>query len=260
MMLALMVGITSAVFASKEPTKKSETIVLVHGAWTDASAWQGVTPLLKAQGYEVIEVNLPGHGKDTTSFASITFKSYVDAVKSAIGDRRNIVLVGHSMAGLVISQVGEEIPSQIRELIYVAAFLPRSGESLLTMANMDPDAHVGKYLRVDKESGSASIAKEGIVDCFAEDAPQGIKDYLESNLKAEPLAPLATPVVLTDANFGKIRKVYVHTLKDHVVSYPSQKVMVKGTKVSKEYTLDSSHTPFISMPDKLAAILIQESK
>ncbi len=53
-------------------SKKNETIVLVHGAWADASAWHGVTPLLQAKGYDVIEVNLPGHGKDETSFAAIT--------------------------------------------------------------------------------------------------------------------------------------------------------------------------------------------
>ncbi len=58
-----------------------ETIVLVHGAWSDASAWDQVVPILKAKGYEVIAVNLPGHGKDNTSFANITLAAYVETVK-----------------------------------------------------------------------------------------------------------------------------------------------------------------------------------
>src|ERR1700744_4413475 len=93
-----------AAFSQNKTNKKMETIVLVHGAWSDAGAWSQVAPVLKAKGYEVIEVNLPGHGKDNASLATITLQSYVDAVKSAIGNRKNILLVGHSMGGVVISQ------------------------------------------------------------------------------------------------------------------------------------------------------------
>src|ERR1700749_361400 len=113
-----------------EASKKTETIVLIHGAWADASSWDAVVPLLKKEGHEVIAVNLVGHGKDTTSFAGITFQTYVNQVKEAIGNRTNVILVGHSFAGMVISQVAEEIPTQIKELIYLAAGLPHDGESL----------------------------------------------------------------------------------------------------------------------------------
>jgi len=247
--------------AQKANNKNSSTIVLVHGAWSDATAWQAVVPLLKAQGHEVIAVNLPGHGSDTTSFAKISLQSYVDAVKNAIGDRKNVILVGHSMAGLVISEVAEQIPGQIKELVYLAAYLPKNGESLLSLAKQDADSHVGKYLQIDQANGSANVAKDGVIDVFAADAPAQVGEYLTNNIKPEPLAPLATPVTLTDANFGSVKKVYIHTTEDHAVSLTLQNTMVKNNgHISKEYSLPSSHTPFISMPDKLAAILIMVSK
>jgi len=247
--------------AQKTNNKNPATIVLVHGAWSDATAWQAVIPLLKAQGHEVIAVNLPGHGSDETSFAGISLQTYVDAVKNAIGDRKNVVLAGHSMAGIVISQVAEEIPGQIKELVYLAAYLPQNGESLLSLAKQDADSHIGKYLQIDQASGSANVAKEGVVDVFAADAPLQVGEYLANNIKPEPLAPLATPVTLTDGKFGGVKKVYIHTTDDHAVSFTLQKIMVKNNgHVSKEYSLPSSHTPFISMPDKLAAILLIESK
>jgi pimeloyl-ACP methyl ester carboxylesterase len=247
--------------AQKTNNKNAATIVLVHGAWSDATAWQAVVPALKAKGYEVIAVNLPGHGSDTTPFAGITLQSYVDAVKTAIGDRKNVVLVGHSMAGIVISQMAEEIPSQIRELVYLAAYLPQNGESLLSLAKQDAGSHIGKYLKIDPTTGSASVAKDGVIDVFAADAPAQVGDYLANNIKPEPLAPLATPVTLTDGKFGSVKKVYIHTTEDHAVSLTLQNTMVKNNgHVSKEYSLASSHTPFISMPDKLAAILILVSK
>jgi pimeloyl-ACP methyl ester carboxylesterase len=247
-------------FSQNKTNKKMETIVLVHGAWSDASAWNQVTPTLKAKGYEVIEVNLPGHGKDNTPFATITLQTYVDVVKNAIGNRKNILLVGHSMGGVVISQVAEEIPGQIKELIYLGAFLPRNGESLLSLSQQDADSHIGKYLQIDQANGSATLAKDGIIDVFAADAPQAVAEQLVANFKADPLGPFTAPVVLTDANFGSVRKVYIHTLNDHAVSYTLQQAMVKNGNVEREYAIPSSHTPFISMPDVLAAIILQEAK
>lgn len=258
--MAMSLLVYTSFAKSTEKNKKMETIILVHGAWADATSWDAVIPLLKAQGHEVIAVNLKGHGKDETSFAEITFQTYVDQVKEAIGTRTNVILVGHSFAGLVISQVAEEIPSQIKKLVYLAAALPHDGDSLLGLAKGDPASHIGKFLTIDKEHGAAIIAKEGAADVFAADAPQQVQDYIAANIKAEPLAPLATPVHLTEKNFGSIKKVYIHTANDHAISYPAQQYMVKAGKVDKVYTLQSSHTPFISMPDKLADIIITESK
>ncbi|HSZ71656.1 MAG TPA: hypothetical protein VK750_03200, partial [Cytophagaceae bacterium] len=95
---------------------------------------------------------------------------------------------------------------------------------------------------------------------FAADAPTQFHDIIVNSVKAEPLIPLVSPVSLTAEKFGSVRKVYIHTQDDHAVSLSLQQTMVKKTPVSKEYTLVSSHTPFISMPDKLAAILLSESK
>jgi pimeloyl-ACP methyl ester carboxylesterase len=255
-----LLGCTSFAAPQIETNKKMETIILVHGAWADASSWDAITPLLKENGHEVIAVNLVGHGKDTTSFAGITFQNYVDQVKAAIGSRNNVILVGHSFAGMVISQVAEEIPTQIEKLIYLAAALPHDGESLLGLAKQDPLSHIGKYLTIDEPHGAAIISNKGAADIFAADAPENIQEYIAANIKPEPLAPLATPVHLTEANFGRIQKIYIHTLNDNAISYAAQQYMVKASKVAKVYSLPSSHTPFISMPGKLAAIIIKESK
>lgn len=255
-----LLGITTVFAQQKTKTTKMETIVLVHGAWSDASAWDAVKPLLEAKGHEVIVVNLPGHGKDQTSFAGITLQSYVDVVKAAIGKRKNVVLLGHSMAGVVISQVAEEIPTQIKELIYLAAYLPLSGDSLLALSSKDAGTHLGKALVIDEAKGQAVVKKDMIVDVFAADAPTNVANYLVANFKAEPLAPFTVPVTLTAAKFGSVKKVYIFTTKDNAVSYPYQQQMVKNTPVAKTYTLASSHTPFISVPVKLADIIIGESK
>lgn len=256
----LVAGVNSNLFAQSKNSRKTVTIVLVHGAWSDASAWNAVSPLLKAQGYEVIDINLPGHGKDNTPLAGISLASYAEVVRKAIGSKPNIILVGHSMAGIVISQVAEQIPNQIKRLVYLAAFLPANGESLLSLAQQDADSHIGKYLQVNKEQGNAAIAKDGIVDVFAADAPEPVAGILVAQFRPEPLAPLATPVTLSDGNFGKVAKTYIHTINDHAVSYSFQQKMVSRSNVAREYALPSSHTAFLSMPGVLAAIILQEAQ
>jgi pimeloyl-ACP methyl ester carboxylesterase len=257
--LAFAVLAVFTVTAQLAPAKKS-TIVIIPGSWSSAADWGFVVPQLKAAGNEVIVVNLAGHGTDKTPIASITMQVYVDAVKKAIGNRTNITLVGHSFGGIVLTQVAEEIPSQIKELVYVAAYVPKNGESLLSLATVDADSHLGEFLQIKEKEGIAVVPKEGVVDAFFEDAPKQVQDNAPDHFPVEPLAPLATPVKTTDANYGQLKKVYVFTANDHTNSPALQHKMVAANNITKTYTLPSSHTPFVSMPSVLAAIISNEAK
>jgi pimeloyl-ACP methyl ester carboxylesterase len=241
-------------------TVSPSTIVIVHGAWSSAKDFKDVEAELKKSGNEVITVNLPGHGDDKTPVTSLTLQGYVDVVKKAIGTRKNITLVGHSFGGMVISATAEQIPGQIKKLIYLCAFLPTNGESLFSISAADKETHIGQYIQPDEKSGVVGIAKEGILDFFAADAPKKIADDLVANFKPEPMGPLATPVALTPANFGKIDKVYIFTEYDHAIGLTLQKSMAKTANITKTYSLPTSHTPFFSQPGVVASILSQEAK
>jgi len=252
--------ITALSTFSQTKSNKMNTIVLVHGAWVDASCWDKVAPALKAAGHEVLIVSLPGHGADNTPFGNISLQSYVDAVKRVIGKRTDVTLVGHSLAGITISEVAEQIPDQIRNLVYISAFLLRNGETVLQLGNSDKESLLPKYLRPDEKNGFANIATEGIQEVFAADAPQAVVDKLIANNKPDALAPFATPLNLSDANFGRIPITYIYDFNDKLISYYLQQIMVQNNgKVKKTYGLPSSHTPFFSMPTVLAALLAHES-
>ncbi|MEJ1929257.1 alpha/beta hydrolase [Nostoc sp. NIES-2111] len=258
LLLAWLGTVIGAAGQGKPAAKTGGPIVLVHGAWMDDHAWYRVAPLLKAAGRDVILVNLPGHGTDVTPYAQIQLQTYVDAVKKAIGTRKNVTLVGHSMAGIVISQVAEQIPGQIGQLVYVAAYLPRNGETLYQLSQQDSASQVGKYWRQDDPAhySPASIAQEGIVPCFAADAPEADKTYLVQHHKADALGPMATPVQLTDAAFGKLPKRYICTTQDQAVSYALQQKMLAATPVGRVDRLETSHSPFFSQPEVLAKLLL----
>jgi pimeloyl-ACP methyl ester carboxylesterase len=235
-----------------------ETYVLVHGAWQDEHAWDKVKPLLEAQGNKVVTVNLPGHGTDATPVSQISLANYVDAVTNAVNQEPGqVVLVGHSMAGLVVSEVAEKIPSKIKYLVYVAAYLPKNGDDLTSLSKTDATSKIGPNLEFSKDYSTATIKKTVLVDAFCADCSQEEKDALLKNHKAEPTKPLQEKAVLTDANFGSVAKYYIETTKDFAVGNPLQKKMVADNGTVKQvFTMETSHLPFIVQPQQFVDILL----
>lgn len=136
------------------------TIALVHGAFENAGIWQGVEAGLKADGYQVIVPTLPGRVGNPATPDKVSLNLYRDTVLAAIGSTKApVVLVGHSFGGIVISDVAEAKPAKIRSLVYLAAYLPKDGDSLLSLATADKDAKIGPQLQIDKENGIASVAQ-----------------------------------------------------------------------------------------------------
>src|SRR5579863_452574 len=106
--------------------------VLIHGAWLGSWCWDDVARRLESLGHDVETPELPGHGGDPTPVSVITLQSYVDAVADEM--EQDAVLVGHSMAGIVISTLAEQKPESISSLIYLAAYLLRPGESIVKVS------------------------------------------------------------------------------------------------------------------------------
>jgi pimeloyl-ACP methyl ester carboxylesterase len=240
----------------------AKTYVLVHGAWTSSAGLEQVKEQLEKAGQKVILVSLPGHGDDQTPPNTLTMDVYRDKTIEAINSiQGKVILVGHSMAGMVISAVAEKIPNRIDKLIYLAAILPANGQSMLDLATTDKDSYLGNALVPSEDKLTIGVKKDAIVPAFCQDAPDGVKNVVVSTFRAEPAIPLTNKVTLTMENFGRVPKYYIHTLQDHAVSPDLQKRMVAvAPNVKKEYSLDSSHTPFLSMPDQLVDLLLKIGK
>lgn len=125
----------------------SKTFVLVHGAWQAPYVWDVVKSQLESKGQKVIVVELPAHGSDMTSPAAVSIDVYRDKVIAAILNvNGKVILVGHSMGGVVVTAVAEKIPSRIEKLVYIGAFLPANGQSLMDLAMTDAQSILGPNL------------------------------------------------------------------------------------------------------------------
>jgi pimeloyl-ACP methyl ester carboxylesterase len=114
------------------------TYVLIHGAWHGSWCWDSVVSLLKKEGHTVKVPNLPGHGGDKTPITELSLQAYTDCVCHILDAQSEpVILVGHSMGGVVITQAAEFRPEKIKILVYLAAFLPQNGESLFDLIGID---------------------------------------------------------------------------------------------------------------------------
>jgi pimeloyl-ACP methyl ester carboxylesterase len=233
------------------------TYVLVHGSWLGKFCWVEVITMLESLGHSALTIDLPAHGEDATPPENVSLDAYRDAVIAAIGDRTNVILVGHSMAGVVISVVAEAIPDRIKALVYLCAYLPRSGESLYQLSSEDQESLVGQYWRQEhpEQYSPAWVASEGIVAAFGADCPASYQDLLVKKHRPEPVPPLATPVTLTADRYGIVPRYYIETLQDRAVSHQLQMLMLSRVSVRQRFELPSSHCPFFSMPDRLVDCL-----
>jgi putative intracellular protease/amidase len=235
--------------------KRYPTYVLVHGAWADESAWGFVRNNL-AKNANVVVVNLPAHGADNTYGSGIGLNDYVKTVTDAINQQSGkVILVGHSMAGEVISQVAENIPAKIEKLIYVSAYLPKNGESVIDLSKKDNTSKTGPALEFNQDYSLATIKKEVVHDNICADCADNMKDILVKYHRAEPVKALNDKAVLT-AKFASVPKYYIATTKDEVVPYTLQQLMIKDNgSVKKVYELPTSHLPFVAMPPEFVKIL-----
>lgn len=246
----------------KKDQSKAQTFVLVHGAFQDAQSWKDVKLHLEKEGHQVIVLDLPGRGCTGTP-AELNLEAYKKKVIEALtAVNGQVYLVGHSFGGMTISNVAEEIPNKVAALIYVAAYLPSSGDSLQTLSGSDPDSLLGKKgnFVLSPDYKCASINDAAKAEAFATGANSEESARIVESLKAESLGPMGEKVVLTANNYGAVPKFYVKTTLDRTVSPKLQHNMVAKTPVLKVYEIESGHAPFVTKANELSQKLIEVTR
>lgn len=117
------------------------TYVLVHGAWGGSYGWRKLRPLLQAAGHQVFTPSLTGQGERShLASPSVNLSTHVQDVYNAIWyeDLTDIILVGHSYGGMVVTGVIDSVADRVKHLVYLDAFLPANGQSLFDLSGGGP--------------------------------------------------------------------------------------------------------------------------
>ncbi len=231
------------------------TFLLIHGAWHGGWCWEALTPELEARGHEAHALDLPAHGDDPAEPGGVTMDDYVARVTTGLRALPEpAILLGHSMGGMVVSAAAESERGRVRALVYLCAFLPRDGESLASIEHRNPRPTVSSRILADEAGGTLAIAPEHHRALFYGDVDDAVVARAQGRLRPQPMAPFVARLSLGEA-FAGTPKHYVECTRDGAISIELQRDMVAATPGVTVHTLDADHSPFLSHPAALAAIL-----
>lgn len=226
--------------------------LLIHGSCHGAWCWRDVIPALSALGHEASAIDLPAHGNDPTPAAEVTLDRYVEAILSAID--LPVTLVGHSAAGYPITLAAERAPEKINRLVYLCAYVPEPGLSMIDMRRAGPSQPLAGAVRADPDGVTYRIDPLAAPSRFYHDCPPGAVDHALARLCPEPIRPQSTPLPPLNRWHG-VERHYIRCTDDRVIPPDYQRQMSAGFAAGHVHDLHTGHSPFLNAPADLARLL-----
>ncbi|MET7683767.1 alpha/beta hydrolase family protein [Streptomyces sp. NPDC005423] len=237
------------------------TYLLVHGAWHSGACWERVVPLLTAAGHRVFTPSLTGYGDRAHLLGpGVGLDDHVDDVVRLIveEDLTEVVLVGHSYAGLVVSAAANAVPDRIARLVYLDAMVPRDGESAVDVQPMS-QALIDLALRSDSGWRVPPLPElPPPMGLFGVTDPADVA-WLRSTLSDQPVRCLQQPVRLDNPALDTIPRTHIHCLAgvpEGIVRRPVPAIQPNGDRADVR-SLPTGHDCMITMPRELAGLLAE---
>jgi pimeloyl-ACP methyl ester carboxylesterase len=232
--------------------------VLVHGAFAGAWIWGPLSDRLKAAGNSVEVFDLPGSGEDPTPASGATLNAYATRLCDVLAsDAEPAVVASNSMGGIVATQGAARCPGRVRALVYVTAFIPKEGQSLLDLTKLPEGAgdQVQANLTIEGEPPVATMPAEAsrhaLYGCCTDQAAA----WAIARQRPQAVAPYVTPVSIPSGALDAISRYYVVCTRDQAIPPALQRRMIAENPCADVVELDTDHTPQLSMTDELAQAL-----
>ena len=220
------------------------SILLVHGAFAGALAWQKVTTLLQQHGFTVVAVENPLTSLDTDV---ATTKRAI----AALAARGPLVVVGHSYGGMVITEAGNN--PKVSGLVYVAAFAPDAGESVQDLGKNAPPPPWAAKLIADS-AGFLTLPADVVKSDFAQDLPAADTKLIAA--KQGPINAKAFADKVTTPAWKAKPSWYIRAEADHMIDPAGQQLMAQRAGAKLTSVKGASHVVMLSKPKDVAAVIL----
>lgn len=234
------------------------TFVLVHGAWQSTGTWDVLSPLLEKRGHRVITPLLSGLGTDQRHLSpEITLHQHIADVSlelSKVPDR--VILVGHSYAGMIISGVVEANPTRVQRLVFLDAFIPEDGQSVLDLLPPEIGAHFRGVAR-EHGNGWRLPSGEGHLDLWGL-KPGEAREFVRARLCDFTLRCFEEPLHLPANRKAGIPATFVAGIAEGYPARPffepfARKARASGWDVAE---LKTGHDCHVERPGEVADVLL----
>ena len=232
---------------------KPRTYVLVHGAWHGGWCWKHVTPRLRAAGHAVFVPTLTGFGERVhLSSPSINCSTHATDVQNLIAfeDLDDVILVGHSYAGLVIGRVADRIKPRLRHLVFLDAMIPEDGKAFL------PPETVAAWTKTAKD-GYLLPAPDPTSFGVPADHPD--MPWVKRHLTPHFLPALAEAVHYENGGLDGVAKTFIRCTRranSNGALGDAAEAFVRGKADWTWKTLDSGHDAMVTAPAELTEMLL----
>jgi len=223
----------------------SATFVLVHGAWLGGWCWKKVIPRLRAAGHEVFAPTLTGLGERSHLLTpGVDLETHIEDIVAVLEyeDLTNVVLVGHSYAGMVIAGVAQRAAPRLSELVYLDSFLPENGKFL------------NDYLPVPHSSVDGwRVEPLGPPTAFGVSSELDIA-WMTPRLGAQPERTFSQPIDLSAARTSALRQTFIHCSHFPCFVEAAERAKRQGFRFFE--LISANHCPMITQPAELVRILL----
>jgi pimeloyl-ACP methyl ester carboxylesterase len=234
------------------------TFVLVHGGWHGGWCWRKVTPLLRAAGHEVHSPTLTGLGERAHLATPLTgLETHIQDVLGVLAfeELRDVVLVGHSMAGMVVTGVAERAPERLAHLVYLDASVPRDGECDLDCNGLRGAARAAFEARAGSDGLLAPRLRAHMFGiASAEDSA-----WVNGKLTPHPIKAFTDPLRVTDATRFAGRRTFVLCSegKDAASAETQTAARVLAEPGWRYHELATGHDAMVTAPRELSELLLE---
>jgi pimeloyl-ACP methyl ester carboxylesterase len=233
------------------------TFILIHGAWQGGWCWEALATLLRQQGHQVFTPDLPGHGKNTYPLAEVTYEMYYKSLEQELLQHTEpVVLVAHSMSGMMAAPLLDNYPEKIAHLYLIAAIVAQEGESLFDVVTKGGPSVIPDILINNPEDKTQSLDPHKVKEAFYYECPSDIADWAIKQLQPQPVAPFSTPIYWKDSGETIHKRTYILCENDRDV-HPQTQMNVIDRYPCKIQKISACHFPFLSAPHKLIEIIEQ---
>jgi pimeloyl-ACP methyl ester carboxylesterase len=236
------------------------TIVIVHGMFDGGWSWRGVKRLLEGAGHNVYTPTLTGLGERAhLANPAIDLDTHIQDILAVLHyeDLAAVRLVGHSLAGLIVSSVADRARERLARLIYLDAHVPENGQSFLDLVG---DERRVALERVVDEQGEGWRLQPPIVASDPGADSQATDEtwrWFQPRLASQPFKTLTQPVRLTHAPDATLQRAYILCAKDHPGELEPRMERIHANPAWTWREINADHLAHVTAPQTLADALLE---